>query len=71
MLNPRKILIEVWDVILRVNSLYAEAIREVNSQAVLSASFSEMVWILCEINSEAKPWNSSQSVNLSTALKHS
>jgi hypothetical protein len=41
-------------VILLVAILYAEAIDAVQSRAVLSASSSELIWILGEINSEAK-----------------
>jgi hypothetical protein len=41
-------------VILLVGSLHAETIEAVKSQAALSASFSELIWILGEINSEAK-----------------
>jgi hypothetical protein len=40
-------------------------------QAALSASSSELIWILGEINSEAKLWNRSQSVNLWPGLKDS
>jgi hypothetical protein len=40
-------------VILLVDSLYAEVIEAVKSRATLSASSSEFVWILDEINSEA------------------
>jgi hypothetical protein len=40
--------------ILLVVSLYAEAIQVVILQAALSASSSELIWILGEINSEAK-----------------
>jgi hypothetical protein len=52
--------------ILLFANLYAKAIEAVKSRVVLSASFSELIWILCKINSEAKPWNRSQFVNLST-----
>jgi hypothetical protein len=41
-------------VILLVDSLYAEAIETVKSQATLSASLSMLIWILGEINSEAR-----------------
>jgi hypothetical protein len=41
-------------VILLVAILYAEAIEAVKSRAALSASPSELIWILGEINSEAK-----------------
>jgi hypothetical protein len=37
-------------VILLVDSLYAEAIEAVKSRAALSASSSEFIWILGEIN---------------------
>jgi hypothetical protein len=41
-------------VILLVDSLYAEAIEAVKTRAALLASSSELIWILGEINSEAK-----------------
>jgi hypothetical protein len=41
-------------VTLLVESLHAEAIEAVKSRAALSASFSELICILGEINSEAK-----------------
>jgi hypothetical protein len=41
-------------VILLVERLYAEAIEAVQFGAALSASFSELIWILGKINSEAK-----------------
>jgi hypothetical protein len=39
---------------LLVASLYVEDIEAVKSRAALSASSSELVWILGEINSESK-----------------
>ena len=39
-------------VILLVDSLYAEAIEAVKSRAALSASSSELIWILGEISFE-------------------
>jgi hypothetical protein len=41
-------------VILLVASLYAEAIEAVKSRAALSASSSELIWIIAEIVSEAR-----------------
>jgi hypothetical protein len=41
-------------IILPVVILYAEAIEEVKSRAALSASSSELIWILGEMNSEVK-----------------
>jgi hypothetical protein len=41
-------------VILLVASLYAEAIEAVMSRVALSVSSSELIWIMGEINSEAK-----------------
>jgi hypothetical protein len=56
-------------VILFVAILYTEAKQAVKSQAAWSASSSELIWILGEINSEAKCWNRSLSVNLLTWSK--
>jgi hypothetical protein len=39
-------------VILPVDSLYAEALDAAKSRAALSASSSELIWILGEINSQ-------------------
>jgi hypothetical protein len=63
--RPGMSLLRSEGVILLVDSLYAEAIETVKLQAALSASYSELICILGEINSEAKLWNRSQSVNLS------
>jgi hypothetical protein len=41
-------------VILLIDILYAKATVVVNTQATLSASSSELIWILDKINSEAK-----------------
>jgi hypothetical protein len=46
-------------------SLYAEAIEAVKSRAALSASTTELISILGDINSEARLCNRSQSVNFS------
>jgi hypothetical protein len=58
-------------VILLVAILYVEAIEAVKSRTALSAPSSELFWILGKINSEAKRWNRSQSVNLSTGSENS
>jgi hypothetical protein len=42
------------DEIILVDSLYAEAIEAVKSRAAISASSPELIWILGEINSEAR-----------------
>jgi hypothetical protein len=56
-------------VIFHIDSLYAEAIESVKSQAALWGSSPDLVWILGEINSEARLWNRSQFVNLLTGSK--
>jgi hypothetical protein len=53
-------------VIFLVHSLCAEALEEVLLLAALSASSLELIWILGEINSVARLWNSSKPVNLAT-----
>jgi hypothetical protein len=52
-------------VTLLVASLYAEAIEAVKLHAALSASTSELISNLGDINSETRLWNQSQSVNFS------
>jgi hypothetical protein len=52
--RPGRSLLRSERVIFLVDSLYAEAIETVKSQAALSASSHELIWILCEINSEAE-----------------
>jgi hypothetical protein len=54
---------------LLVDSLYAEAVEAAKSRATLSVSSPELIWILGEINSEARLRNRSQSVNLSTGYE--
>jgi hypothetical protein len=41
-------------VMLLPDSLYAEAIEAVKSRAALTASSFKLIWILCEISSEAR-----------------
>jgi hypothetical protein len=62
--RPGRVLLMSESVILIADSLYAEAIEAVNSRASISASSPELIWVLGEI--EARLWNRSQSVNLST-----
>jgi hypothetical protein len=52
--RPRRYLLKSDIAILLVVSLYAEAIEVVMLRAALSASSSELIWILGEFNSEAK-----------------
>jgi hypothetical protein len=67
--RPGRLLFTSESVILLVNSLYAEAIEAAKSRITLSVSYPELIWILGEINSEARLWNRSQSVNLSMGSK--
>jgi hypothetical protein len=67
--RQRRSLLRSESVILLVDSLYAEAIDAVKLWAPLSASSPKLIWILGEINSEARLWNYSQSVNFSTGSK--
>jgi hypothetical protein len=63
--RPGRSLFRSEGVILLDDSVYTEAIEEVNLLTALSATIPELVWILGEINSEARLRNRSQSVNLS------
>jgi hypothetical protein len=69
--RPGTSLLRSKSVILLVDSLYAEAIEAVGSRAALFSSSSELIWILGEINSEAKSWNRFQSVNFTIGSKDS
>jgi hypothetical protein len=48
---------------LLVSSLYVKATKAVKSLAGLSVSSPDLIWILGEINSEARLQNRSQSMN--------
>jgi hypothetical protein len=67
--RPGTLLCGSESVILLVDNLYAEAIEAVKLLAALSLLPSELIWTLGDINSEARVWNRSQSVNLSTGFK--
>jgi hypothetical protein len=64
--RPGRSLLKFKSIMLHVNSLYAEDTEAVRLRAALLASSFELIWILGEINWEARLWNCSQSVNLST-----
>jgi hypothetical protein len=64
------LLLRSKSVILLVDSQYTEDIEAVKSWATLSTS-PELNCFLREITSQARLWNSSQSVNLSTRSKRS
>jgi hypothetical protein len=44
--------------------MYAKALEAVKLRAATSAYSLELIWILSEINPEARLWNYSQSVNV-------
>jgi hypothetical protein len=50
---------------LLVDNLYAATVEAEKSRAALSASSADLISILGDINSEARLWNQSQSVNFS------
>jgi hypothetical protein len=68
--RPGISLLKSENVILLVDSMYAETIEAVKSWAALSTS-SELIWILGEMYSEAKSLNRSQSVNFQPGPKDS
>jgi hypothetical protein len=54
-----------------VDSLFTDATEAEKSRAALLALLEERIWIFGDIISEARLWNSSQSVSYSTRFKHS
>jgi hypothetical protein len=61
--SPGRSLYMSESVTLLFDNLYPEAIEAVKSRPALSASTPELISIPGEINSEARLWNRSQSVN--------